>query len=81
MNSFCLKKCQSLKASMAYHYLNFPSLGDLPRAVKTFLSSRLIMNSRQLWNLHQRHKFLRAEASRDILKFRVSDMAFPRAFN
>ena len=27
------------------------------------------MNSRQLWNLHQRHKFLRAEASRDILKF------------
>ena len=25
------------------------------------------MNSRRLWNLHQRHKFLRAEASRDIL--------------
>ena len=25
------------------------------------------MNSRWLWNLHQRHKFLRAEASRDIL--------------
>ena len=33
------------------------------RAVKKFLSSRLIMNSRRLWNLHQRHKFLRAEAS------------------
>ena len=30
------------------------------------------MNSRRLWNSHQRHKFLRAEASRDILKFRVS---------
>ena len=25
------------------------------------------MNSRWLWNSHQRHKFLRAEASRDIL--------------
>ena len=37
------------------------------RAVKTFLSSRLIMNGRQLWNSHQRYKFLRAEASRDIL--------------
>ena len=47
------------------------------RAVKTFLSSRLIMNSRWLWNLHQRHKFLRAKASWDILKFRVSEMAFP----
>ena len=35
------------------------------------------MNSRQLWNLHQRHTFLRAEASRDILKFRVSEMEFP----
>ena len=34
------------------------------------------MNSRQLWNSHQRHKFLRAEASRDILKFKVSEMAF-----
>ena len=37
------------------------------RAVKTFLCSRLIMNSRRLWNSHQRHKFLRAEASGDIL--------------
>ena len=27
------------------------------------------MNSRQFWNSHQRHKFLWAEASRDILKF------------
>ena len=34
-----------------------------------FWSSRLIINSRWLWNLHQRHKFLRAEAFRDVLKF------------
>ena len=48
------------------------------RAVKKFSSSRLIMNSRQLWNSHQMGKFLRAEASRDILKvFRVSEMPFP----
>ena len=52
----------------------------LVRAVKKFLSSRLIMNSRRLWNLYQRHKFLRAEASRDILKFKVSKMAFPGVF-
>ena len=42
-----------------------------------FLSSRLIMNSRQLWKSYQRHKFLRAEASWDILKIRDSEMAFP----
>ena len=35
------------------------------------------MNSRRLWNSHQRHKFLRAEASGDILNFRVSEIAFP----
>ena len=35
------------------------------------------MNSRRLWNSHQRHKFLRNEASGDILKFRVSEIAFP----
>ena len=38
------------------------------------------MNSRQLWNTHNRHKFLRAEASRDILKFRVSEIPFPGIF-
>ena len=36
------------------------------RAVKKVLSSGLLMNSRRLWNSHQRHKFLRAKASRDI---------------
>ena len=51
------------------------------RAVKKFLSSRLIMNSKQLWNSHQRHKFLGAEASRDILKIRVSEMVFQEVFS
>ena len=49
-------------------------------AVKKFSSSSVIMNSRWLWNLHQRHKFLRAEPSRNILKFRVSEIAFPGVF-
>ena len=34
------------------------------------------MNRRRLWNSHQRHKFLRAEAFGEILKFRVSEMEF-----
>ena len=38
------------------------------------------MNSRRLWDSHQRHKFLRAKASGDILKFRVSEMEFPGVF-
>ena len=38
------------------------------------------MNTRWLWNSHQRYMFLRAKASRDILKFIVSEMAFPRGF-
>ena len=42
------------------------------RPVKEFLSSRLIMSSRRLWNFHQRHKVLRAEASRGILKYAIS---------
>ena len=55
-------------------------VGKLIEAVKKFSSSRLIMNSSWLWNSHQRHKFLRVEASRDILKFRVSEMPFPGVF-
>ena len=43
-------------------------------------SSRLIMNGGWLWNSYKRNKFLRAKASRDILKFRVSKMAFKRVF-
>ena len=38
------------------------------------------MNSRRLWNSRQKYKFLRAEASKDILKFRVSEMAFAGVF-
>ena len=38
------------------------------------------MNSRRLLNSHRRHKFLRAEASRDIVKFRSSEMAFAGVF-
>ena len=46
------------------------------------LSSSLIMNtcSRRLQNSHQRPKFLRAGISRDILKFRVSEIVFPGVF-
>ena len=50
------------------------------RAVKKFLISRLMMNSGWLWNLHQRHKFLRAGEARNILKIQVSEMAFPGFF-
>ena len=50
------------------------------RAVKNFLSGRKLINSRQFWNSHQSHKFLRVEASRDILKFRVLEMVFPGGF-
>ena len=38
------------------------------------------MNSRRLWNSNQRHKFLKAEACRDILKLRVSEIVFPGVF-
>ena len=38
------------------------------------------MNSRQLWNSHQRYKFLRAKAIRDILEFGGSEMPFPGVF-
>ena len=34
----------------------------------------------QLSNSHQRHKFLRDQASRNILKFRISKMAFSGVF-
>ena len=61
-------------------YLLFKKLKPYHRAVKTFLSSRLIENSRQLWNSHPRHKFLKAEASKDILKYRVSEITFPGVF-
>ena len=46
-----------------------------------FLSRRLVMNSRRLWNSHERSKFLRAKASMDILKFGVSEMTFTGGFH
>ena len=42
-------------------------------------SSSLIINSRWL-GTRTKHKFFRAEASRDILKIRVSEMGFPGVF-
>ena len=54
--------------------------GWADRAVKKLLSGRLMMNSRRLWNSHQRHKLLRAEASRDVLEFRVSETPLPGVF-
>ena len=38
------------------------------------------MISRWLWNSYQRHMFLRAKAYRDIMKFRVSELAFLGVF-
>ena len=38
------------------------------------------MNSRRLWNSHQRNKFVRAKAARDILTYRVTEIAFPGVF-
>ena len=59
---------------------NYPKDHSLVRAVNKFLSSRLIMNNRRLWNLHQSPKSVRAKASRYILKFRVSEIVFPEVF-
>ena len=56
------------------------TLACISRAVKKSLSGRLITNSRRLWNSHQMHKFLRTEASKDILEFRVSETLFPGVF-
>ena len=39
------------------------------------------MNSRWLWNLHQRHKFLRAEACRDILSLSSLRNGISRGFH
>ena len=38
------------------------------------------MAGSQLSNSHQRHKFLRDQGSRNILKFRISKMAFSGVF-
>ena len=55
------------------------------RAVKKFSSSRLIMNSRQLWNSHQMGKFLRARHLGTFWKFLESQkchfQGFPRCIS
>ena len=76
--NFCSKtlliKCLCLEFYYCYYYYL------LFRAVQKLLSSRLVMNSRWLWNQHQRHKFPRVKTSGDILKFRVLEMPFPWVF-
>ena len=69
------------KESQFYSLPFMEAVASIYRTVKTFFNSRLIMNSRRLWNSHQRHTFLRAEASRDIVKFRISEIASPGVFN
>ena len=71
---------ESIKSDISILGQPMESLSGPARAVKKFSSSRLIMNSRRLWNSHYRHKFLRVKASRDILKFSASAMAFPGDF-
>ena len=84
---FCLaqfaQSCKQSEGLLRVFRLIF--LGDIldfmrSRAVKMFLISRLIMNSRQLQNLHQRHKFLKAEASRDISKIKSFGNGISRCF-
>ena len=78
--NICNKIILILKGSNHFLPLDKYKVYKVSRAVKKFFSSRLIMNNRQLWNLHQRYKFLRAKASKDILTLRVSEMEFPRVF-
>ena len=71
------------RPSKTYKQLTFDAtvcVNGCHRAVKKLLSGRLMINSRRLWNSHQRHKLLRAEASRDVLEFRVSETPFPGVF-
>ena len=70
-----IEPCFSTEKEMLTHHFLLKL-----RAVKKVLDSRLVKNSRRLWNLDQRYKFLRAEADRDILKFRVWQMAFSVVF-
>jgi len=69
-----LECCKYTKVGKASRFIQKPThLAGLS-------SGRLIMNSGWIWNSHERNTFLRAEASRDILKFRVSKMALKVVF-
>ena len=71
----CSHVCSTVEPPVSNH----PKCKELvvTQSRQQVFNSRQIMNSRQLWNLYQRNKFMRTEASRDILKFRVLEMAFP----
>ena len=70
--------CHSSDQNRTVNLIYKQKRNQASRAVKKILSSRLRM-SRRLSNSHQRYKFLRSEASRDILKL-VSEIAFPEVF-
>jgi len=72
------KQVRKRTVEIEYYFLLRPN--HPTRAVKKFLSSRLLLNSSWLWTSHQRHKCLRAKASRTFWKFRVSGMPFPEVF-
>ena len=71
----CSHVCSTVEPPVSSH----PKCKELvvAQSGQQVFNSRQIMNSRQLWYLCQRNKFMRIEASRDILKFRVLEMAFP----
>ena len=71
----CSHVCSTVEPPVSNH----PKCKELvvAQSRQQVFNSRQIMNSRQLWNLYQRNKFIRTEASKDILKFRVLEMAFP----
>ena len=68
----CLHVGSTVEPPVSYH----PKCEELvvAQSHQKVFKSRHIMNGRQLWNLYQRNKFLRTEASRDILKFRVLEI-------
>ena len=76
----CIKKKINKNKLVQHPAILTSRLDNIIQGCQKILSIRLIMNSRRLWNSHQRHKFLRAETSRDILKLRVLEMAFPGVF-
>ena len=71
--------CSHVGSTVEPPVSNHPKSEELvvAQSLQKVSKSRQIMNSGQLWNLYQRNKFLRTEASRGILKFRVLEMAIP----
>ena len=73
------KICEGLQMDCTEHLpVNWQKICIImTRAAKKVLSSRLIMNSRWLWNSHQRHKFRRAEALGTFWKLESRQSPFP----